>query len=427
MRIVVLLMALSMCKPITSYAQIGWRHINPTMNGDTVTTAQLWDVYFINENHGFVVGRSTVLETTDGGDTWMHNDLESMLPNGAPLKSICFTDELHGWVAGWYGTVYRTVDGGRTWDDLSLPTQYDFEKVLFIDTKVGWLLGDSSIGTYFGGAGCILGTTDGGLSWDKTFFYPETNDDYRWSFFDIQMVTDQIGYAAGTYGGGAKTTDGGRSWTPLDIPWKVSSWSIHFYDINKGVMSGNRDEVYTQDGGLTWEWSSLPWGHTFDYHFTSDSTGYLVGSGLFQTSDAGATWVQQIVDGQFILSLKAIHFSDKYNGWAVGDHGRIIHTSDGGLVSVQENQMPREIELSISPQPSQVGQAIRMNWSLPQASELSLLLYDIYGRLRHTVSQGHCSAGLHERYVHEDTIGPGIYFLRLVADDAQMTKVLIIR
>ncbi len=426
MRAIKLIFLMWICSIAVSEAQTGWRQLNPT-DSDTVTTARLWGVHFIDADHGFVVGNSTVLETIDGGVTWMHNGLESMVQEFSLLRSIYFTDELHGWVAGWDGAVFRTVDGGRSWVDLSLRKEYDFEKVFFIDTKVGWLLGDSSIGFITGGAGCILGTTDGGASWDRTLLHPEPNDDPYWSFFDIQMVTDKIGYAAGTYGGGAKTIDGGRSWTPLDIPWRISFWAIHFYGIDRGVLSGEYEEVETTDGGRTWERRSLPWGHTFDYFFTSDSVGYLVGSGLYQTSDAGATWIQQKVDGQSLSNLKAIHFVDHYNGWAVGDQGRIIHTTDGGLVSVQENQISREIELYISPQPSQVGQAIRVSLSLSESCEAGILLYDIYGRLRHTVSQCHFSAGMHEIYIHEDTIGPGIYFLRLVTDDAQMTKVLVIR
>ena len=77
---------------------------------------------FIDAARGWAVGEiadgggSLVQRTTDGGRTW-----EVLYADGAgfPLTDVCFTDEIHGWAVSSSGTLVgnliATTYGGHSW------------------------------------------------------------------------------------------------------------------------------------------------------------------------------------------------------------------------------------------------------------------------------------------------------------------------
>lgn len=86
-------------------------------------TYLLTDIYFIDSNHGWIVGgmnetntpegknHGIVLSTSDGGKTWkLLSHFEDRY-----LWSVFFLNEQVGWAAGLKGTFLKTEDGGKTW------------------------------------------------------------------------------------------------------------------------------------------------------------------------------------------------------------------------------------------------------------------------------------------------------------------------
>ena len=83
--------------------------------------AQLYDVTFVDRNHGWAVGdRGVIWNTSDGGTNWQPQKSGVQ----CPLRSVQFLDKLNGWAAGGWtdpwlhtsrGVVLRTRDGGRSW------------------------------------------------------------------------------------------------------------------------------------------------------------------------------------------------------------------------------------------------------------------------------------------------------------------------
>lgn len=67
-----------------------------------------------------------------------------------------------------------------------------------------------------------------------------------------------------------------------------------------------------------------------DVFFISTTVGWAVGDGgvIVKTTDGGATWVVQTSGVN--VELNGIFFSDSTHGWAVGATGTILVTSDGG-------------------------------------------------------------------------------------------------
>ena len=72
-----------------------------------------------------------------------------------------------------------------------------------------------------------------------------------------------------------------------------------------------------------------------DVDFVDPDHGWAVGQdgAIVATSDGGETWQAQ--DSGFELTIRGVDFSDTLTGWAVGHLGLILHTTDGGQTWVQ--------------------------------------------------------------------------------------------
>ncbi len=93
--------------------------------------------------------------THDGGTTW-----KSTMPLPAAFGTIDFVDMQHGWVTDGM-VLYSTSDGGQHWTKLSPGA--NFEQVTdlsFVSSTTGWAIGGQSNTSSF-----LLKTTDGGKTW----------------------------------------------------------------------------------------------------------------------------------------------------------------------------------------------------------------------------------------------------------------------
>jgi photosystem II stability/assembly factor-like uncharacterized protein len=155
----------------------------------------------------------------------------------------------------------------------------------FVDASTGWAVGKS---------GVILATSDGGMSWNQQ---PGGTDDLEAVYF----VNAAIGWAVGDHHEVLSTSNGGKT------------WKRHFSE--PGVRLNS---VY----------------------FVSPSTGWAVGDEglILATTDSFNSWREKRSDaattlthgGPRHLALHAVHFVNAASGWAVGEMGVILATSDGG-------------------------------------------------------------------------------------------------
>lgn len=129
-------------------------------------------------------------------DTVTHYDVE--------LDAVCWVDEQTAIAAG-YGLVLRSEDAGRTWATLPIDGDH-FRAIHFPSESVGYIAGY---------AGTILKTLDGGSTWEKLRNGGgvwESNIPFRAVFF----TDEETGYLAGEKGIVWKTVDGGENWIVLD-------------------------------------------------------------------------------------------------------------------------------------------------------------------------------------------------------------------
>lgn len=274
MKIISLLLMLSL--PTLLNAQYVWSNPSPS-------SSSLYGVHFLNENNGWVVGSlSTILKTTDGGESWEPKEISL----NSVLRKVHFEDENNGWIIGgeeriqYLGSVLVTTDGGENWTNTDPVESYtSWNDISVVSKDLIFICG-------FHG---VYKSIDGGFTWEKNTYL-------NWAS-TIYFIDQFTGWAAGTSGGGIyKTTDGGNTWTEI---------------ANMGFIWHN------------------------SIKFVTEKIGYLVSSELqsetgyiYKTVDGGNSWLKQ--DSVFNQEYKSIDFSDSLNGVATGTKGRVKYTTDGG-------------------------------------------------------------------------------------------------
>lgn len=245
------------------------------------TTEDINEIYFRNDDNGYLVAGKLLFITKDGGQTWQPTRIfrEADFPKGAPeFLSIRFADKKRGIVIGSIlnkagdvidSLVFRTEDGGETWQRINVPTKKELIHADFNGKSHVWAVGDG---------GVILRSEDGGLNW-QTQNSGTTNP-----LFNVDFRNDEQGFVVGKSGIVLRTENGGATWQSIDTNF--------------------RDTFLRVD-------------------FTDDKNGWIVGySGLIlRSADRGKTWVRQ--ESGTAANLYGL-FMEKKFGWAVGSGGTLL-------------------------------------------------------------------------------------------------------
>jgi photosystem II stability/assembly factor-like uncharacterized protein len=249
------------------------------------------------------------------------------------LFGTCFSSEQEVWMVGELGRIFRSSDGGGTWERQHADTKRPFLAVSCVGPGRAWIAGKEGI---------VYHTTDGGASWQAA----ATGSNRH--VFALQFADEKRGHAAGDFGAMVHTEDGGQTWTQQHVPTEfvlpeeAIDMGVEPGDINiYGISYGDRDHVWavgefgtimaSSDGGLTWTQQHAPFESTlFGVHFTDASHGWAVGidSVIVATADGGVTWTVQRppVRGRSFYDV-VLRGS---RGWIVGESGTLLTSTDGG-------------------------------------------------------------------------------------------------
>jgi photosystem II stability/assembly factor-like uncharacterized protein len=195
-----------------------------------------------------------------------------LTPTGstASFRGLSAVSRDVAWVGGDDGSVLRTVDGGRHWQNVSPP---DSTGLLFRDVEAFGRDTANVLAIGPGDASRIYRTTDGGAHWTRTF----TNADPD-AFYDCMafFADRRHGLAVSDPAHGAwqlaATNDGGRSWQPLTPVRMPAALDGEFGFAASGTClttSGDKDAWFggggtaarvfrTTDRGRTWSVAATP-------------------------------------------------------------------------------------------------------------------------------------------------------------------------
>lgn len=96
-----------------------------------------------------------------------------------------------------------------------------------------------------------------------------------------------------------------------------------------------------------------------------------------------------------------------------------------GINSEETKQLPTVYALSQN-YPNPFNPSTTIEFALPQRSEVSLVVYDVSGRIVTELAAGNFNAGYHKINFNAANLASGIYFYRLKAEDFVSVKKLIL-
>lgn len=257
-------------------------------------------------------------------------------PTGESIYAIIFVDSQTGYASGGAGHIIKTTNGGLSWYSIgSLGDDYIM--------SLSFLSEDS--GFVFGNEGNLYYTDDGGNEW--TIMETGYEDE---NFTSGHFINSMVGLIACRNGKILRTTDGGNSWSVAFSTMDKNIWAMQFVNENTGYICCDGGYVYkTTNQGANW--TAKPTGSSeflSSLFFTDENTGYACGflGTMIKTTDGGNNWITQTVgeDINFTESyLTKCFFTDANHGWVGNDFGDIFITIDGGttweLQAITNDQM----------------------------------------------------------------------------------------
>ena len=394
------------------------------------TPENLVDVVTLDSMNAIAVGdRNGILRTTDAGATWINQS--AAISAVYQWNNVSFSNALNGTIVGDHRIV-TTTDGGLTW---TLRTALSSQKCLSVFT-----LGAGSI--YMGtDSGWIYNTSDTGKTWTsaKISKWP-IRSIFLWKGTAVPGMP--IYYALTLYSLCSKPVYPSLEWNEK-ILTNFQGLGSEAFDAEfcngggAGFIVGVFGDLWSEPSVLRKSMSDTVWrsmqltslqpGMFSGVAAPSSDIIYVCGSSgmIYKTFNGGDSWKPFI--GLTTRSLNAISFSDVNHGFAVGDSGTILHTSNGGgvVVAVAEAAGPNEFVLAQN-YPNPFNAATVISYRLAMKSFVTLTLFDVLGREVKRLVNEEQLAGNHTVPWDAKDFSSGVYFYRLDAGRFSETKKLLL-
>jgi hypothetical protein len=309
-------------------------------------------------------GTKKILKTTNGGANWQ----EIISELGGEVSDLDFVSSEEGWYCVNFlfdGGVFRTTDGGNSWQRLTEPGT--FSKLFFLNRDTGWVLTGER----------LFRTFNGGLNWVQ-------NGVFDVGMKDLSFLNVDSGWVIRNSDNGIyRTTNGGQIWLREGDP----------FPFNSGL-----GEIQMLSGTKGWIPNAV--------------------RGMFAMNEQGV-WGRQAIPGN--NNYFRVSFVDSGNGYSGGV--RFSRTDDGGGIITSNNQQLLDIPESYrlhQNYPNPFNPTTKISFELAKAGNAELSVFDIRGVRVKTLIKKMMSAGTHVVDFNASGLPSGVYLYSLNVDGKQM-------
>ncbi len=380
--------------------------------------------------------------STDFGNTWVLRN--SGLPSGN-LYGISALDTSTCWIGTVTGSIYKTTNGGLNWVQQLSQSGSFTDGIKMFNANYGIFYADPlGSGQQFQ----LRYTTNGGTNWILSPNSPVSQNDYgvinAWDWIDTGRVW--VGAANATPNATSarmfRTTSGfgGGNWTAVTLPGSGTTdglyWqAIAYTDANNGLAGTNGGNIRrTTDGGATWQLVSNPPGlgiiAVISMNGFKDGSNIIristTGQGInkiFKTTNLGANWTEETLPSQGVSnSQQHIQFFSQTLGYAGCANGYFLRFGNPSSVSLVNTELPDNFKLEQN-YPNPFNPSTKINFSIPNAANVSLKIYDINGKEVSELFNQFKQAGNYSYdFAATPEMNSGMYFYTLRADNLIESK-----
>jgi len=253
-------------------------------------------IFFVNENVGFLTCYDgSILKTTDSGETW--NEINTY--NDLPLYDINFVNESIGFAVGGNAScggsgctlpgsiMLKTIDGGESWIKQEIYSdKSELHLIEFASDSKGFAIG----------YGTNLITIDAGMTWEP---YPANFGGY---VYDLQFISENVGFLSGIKGILYKTIDGGVSWIDISLDISYQLYTVGFQTEEIGYLGSYKRLMKTTDGGVSWEFMDYAPGGVSSICFTPENELVVFGGRDYFGGSCNNVWSSNmhfLIDGKW--------------------------------------------------------------------------------------------------------------------------------
>ena len=457
----------------------------PLTYGSWLLSGGSYRVHFIGNLGYYFASRDAdrpldfIIKSEDQGNTWSCSNISQQ------LNDVQFLDTNTGFVLGGnygfhygYGVLFKTEDGGKTWNMIYYDDFGGRPAILFSNESIGFMTSNnirpsglftSSNGGYSWTKDTILtSVADFCLANDSTAWAVDlTGTEYlgviyytnmgenKWNFFheigtlgypsSICFLDEKTGWVVGPISTGSDnyknlilkyTEEQGWSNIPNEVDLPVTG--MRFIDNEIGWISGgygNNDGfrpifLRSSDGGENWD--QIP-GLNYlisDFYFENKDHGWAVGENdqekgtILETFNGGFAW--EVVTDTLPSPLNSLCFTDSY-GWAVGGRWErpglllkyvLSDTSD-------QEYAPIRNEHHFQNHPNPFHSRTMISYSLSASSDVELNIFDLSGREVITLVNETQQVGNHEVEWNANGMNPAIYICELKTGQGRQVMKII--
>ncbi|MGE5352872.1 MAG: SdrD B-like domain-containing protein [Acidobacteriota bacterium] len=344
------------------------------------------------------------------------------------------------------GKVYRSSDGGKTWQLFSegLNASYIWaltvvDGTVFAATEQGIYVFNGTKWTLVGCAnydvhdlvGCngllyaatwghgVQMSTDYGLNW-----IPVNTGFTTLPFIQALSAVNGSIYAATLGSGLFSLPCGGTSWTQVSTPsqsfWTIAGCQNYLYAASYG--SG----LYQSCDGQAWNpVNSLPCQNIYSVDVSPCGKVFVSSlmGGVFCSADNGATWTNLGFSGSDVC---AVVVDPATQNVYLGTKSGAVYMLDASLTAVEgKDKLPTEFNLSQN-YPNPFNPSTTISFAIPQAGKYTLKVYDMLGQEVATLVNKELSAGYHKVAFDASRMSSGMYIYRLSGTNVQMIRKMML-